>query len=174
MRVARRWLRAGESVHAVTRSDNRAEEFRQLGITPIVADVTDAKHLPALPSVDTVLYAVGFDRTSGHDRRSVYVDGLANMLAALPAESDRIIYISSTSVYGQNNGETVDETSASEPATDGVALVWPPKRRCAGIRLARGPRFCVAPGCMVPGDCHNANGSAAVGRFRHGVTPTST
>ncbi len=119
MRAARRWLDAGESVHAVTRRDARAQEFTDLGLTPLVADVTDPKGMPDLPAVETVLYAVGFDRNAGYDRRSVYVNGLANVLAALPAETQRIIYISSTSVYGQSEGEMVDEDSACRPTTEG-------------------------------------------------------
>lgn len=119
MRVAQHWRDMGETVHAVTRSDERAEEFRRRGIVPIVADVTNPDQIPALPAVETVLYAVGFDRTAPHDRRAVYVTGLANMLAALDRDSGQIIYISSTSVYGQNAGETVDEQSACAPMTDG-------------------------------------------------------
>ena len=39
--------------------------------------------LAGLPNVETVLYAVGRDRESGHSQRAVYVDGLANVLSRL-------------------------------------------------------------------------------------------
>jgi uncharacterized protein YbjT (DUF2867 family) len=61
-RVARRWLAQGETVYAVTRSAERAVAWNQLGLRPIVADIT-ANAVPVLPSdIDTVLFAVGYDR----------------------------------------------------------------------------------------------------------------
>ncbi|HTU24553.1 MAG TPA: SDR family oxidoreductase [Pirellulales bacterium] len=118
-RVARRWLSAGETVFAVTRSAARAEDFRREGITPLVADVLRPASLTGLPVADTVLYAVGYDRTAGESIERVYVDGLAAVLTALPAATGRFIYISSTGVYGQATGERVDEASLCQPTRDG-------------------------------------------------------
>ena len=39
-RVAKHWLDAGQSVAAVTRSPDRAEELKQHGIQSLVADIT--------------------------------------------------------------------------------------------------------------------------------------
>jgi nucleoside-diphosphate-sugar epimerase len=47
--------------------------------------------------------------------REVYVDGLKNVLAKIAPGTSRFLYISSTSVYGQKNGEWVDESSACQP-----------------------------------------------------------
>jgi nucleoside-diphosphate-sugar epimerase len=49
--------------------------------------------------------------------REVYIEGLKNVLGALP-EPRRWIHISSTSVYGQCQGEEVDETAKTEPADE--------------------------------------------------------
>ena len=114
-RAANRWLGAGEQVYAVTRSAARAEDLKQPGIEPIVADVTDRASLARLPAVDTVLYAVGFDRSAGKPMQEVYVDGLRNVLDALPDAVRRIVYISSTSVYSQGGGVWVDERSETRP-----------------------------------------------------------
>jgi len=116
--VARRWLAAGHQVAALTRS--RADELRAIGIEPVLGDVTD----PALrlPAADTVVYAVGLDRSSGKPMREVYVGGLANVLAALP-DFRRFIYVSSTSVYGQTGGEWVDESSQTGPAEESGQVV---------------------------------------------------
>lgn len=113
--MARRWLEAGDDVHAVTRSMARAEELRSEGIRPYVADVTQPRSLEGLPVADTVLYAIGFDRTAGRTMQEVYVDGLKSALDALPDTTGRLIYISSTSVYAQQDGEWVDEASPTEP-----------------------------------------------------------
>ena len=117
-RVAAEWLRQGSAVAALTRSPERAAELRDAGIAPLIGDVTRSDSLDALPAAGTVLYAVGFDRTAGHARRAVSVDGLANVLRMLGPRAERWIHISSTSVYGQTAGEVVDETSPTEPAQE--------------------------------------------------------
>ena len=116
--VARRWLAAGHTVAALTRS--RADELRSLGVEPVVGDVTDPGL--RLPAADTVLYAVGLDRSAGKSMREVYVDGLANALNALPPVR-RIVYVSSTSVYGQTDGGWVDEAAPTEPAEESGRIV---------------------------------------------------
>jgi nucleoside-diphosphate-sugar epimerase len=61
--VARLWLAEGERVAALTRS--RVDELRSLGIEPIVGDVTEPASL-RLPAADTVVYAVGLDRSPNY------------------------------------------------------------------------------------------------------------
>ncbi len=119
LRTAKRWLEAGMSVAATTRSKERAEEFSAIGIQPIVADVTNPTSLEGLPQADSVLHCVGFDRSAAPNKREVYVAGLANVLSAVAGKSSRLIHISSTSVYGQHNGESVNESSVCEPNSEG-------------------------------------------------------
>ena len=118
-RVARRWVDQGALVHAVTRSHERADQMRSLGIRPIVADIMRPPTLSSLPAVDVVVYAVGYDRHSGWTRYDVYIDGLRNLLDALPSSVERLIYISSTGVYGQIDGSWVDEQSRCQPTREG-------------------------------------------------------
>lgn len=117
-RVAERWLNAGHNVAALTRTDDNAAELRDAGIEPIIGDVTQPATLTELPQAETVLYAVGFDRNAGPSMREVYVDGLRNVLNHLPETVSRFLYTSSTSVYGQNAGEWVDEDSPCEPTRE--------------------------------------------------------
>jgi nucleoside-diphosphate-sugar epimerase len=116
-RVAAAWVARGHRVFGTTRTVEGFGELRQLGVEPLQADVLDPKSLHSLPAVETVLHCVGLDRKAGVSRRSVYVDGLANVLDAIVAPK-RFLYVSSTSVYGQTQGEEVDETAATEPADD--------------------------------------------------------
>lgn len=117
-RVAARWIARGKTVQAVTRSEANAGELRSIGILAFLGDVMLPETLPEFREVDTVLYAVGLDRRSGRSQREVYVDGLSNVLDRLaPANVRRFVYVSSTSVYGQNAGEWVDEESPCEPST---------------------------------------------------------
>jgi len=121
-RVARRWRDAGHDVVVVTRSRERADQFQREGYATIVADVTRPESLNNLPSAETALFAVGFDRsagTSGPSIEVVYAGGIRNVLAALPSGVGRFIYISTTGVYGPAGGYWVDEATPPDPRREG-------------------------------------------------------
>ncbi len=117
-RVAREWLRHGDEVSVLTRSTANAERFASWGLKPILGDVLDPASLRKLPNAETVLYAVGFDRTAQASKRAVYVDGLSNVLREVGPRCERFLYVSSTSVYGQDAGEQVDESSPTMPTEE--------------------------------------------------------
>jgi nucleoside-diphosphate-sugar epimerase len=54
--------------------------------------------------------------------REVFVTGLHNVLRSLPPPR-RIVYVSSTGVYGQQDGGEVDESSPTEPAEESGQVV---------------------------------------------------
>jgi nucleoside-diphosphate-sugar epimerase len=109
-RVASLWRQQNRHVFAATRNPGNLPP----DVDPILCDVLQPASLRTLPQVETVLYAIGFDRTSGASMHAVYVDGLTNALTHLPAPK-RFLYISSSSVYGQTDGGWVDESSPTEP-----------------------------------------------------------
>ncbi len=121
-RVAVAWRDAGHDVTVLTRSAAHADRFRTARFEAVIGDVTDSNSLSQLPAADTVLYAVGFDRAAGPSMREVYVEGLRNALRALAGSVGRFIYISSSSVYGQSQGETIDESSLCEPSQPGGVI----------------------------------------------------
>ena len=114
-RVAAAWVDAGDTVHALTRTETHAQQLADIGVQPILGDVTHPQSLQNLPECDTVLHAVGFDRKAEPSKREVYVDGLQHVLDRMSSRCDRFLHVSSTSVYGQQNGEDVDENSPCEP-----------------------------------------------------------
>lgn len=114
-RVARRWVAAGDRVAALTRSAETADKLRAEGVEPYLGDVLQADSLSQLPAVDTVLWAVGWDRSSGRSQQEVYCGGLENGLRQLAGRCSRFVYVSSSSVYGQSAGEWVDEDSPCHP-----------------------------------------------------------
>jgi nucleoside-diphosphate-sugar epimerase len=122
-RVATTWRSQGWQVSALTRTNHNATELAALGIEPIVGDVVSAETLQALPAADVVLYAVGYDRQAANSKRDVSVRGVANVLEKLAPSLRRLLYISSTSVYGQDGGEWVDETSETNPAGEDGQIV---------------------------------------------------
>jgi nucleoside-diphosphate-sugar epimerase len=90
-------------------------------------DVTDPDSLRHLPSVsgvcgtplDSLLYAIGYDRTGRPDIHAVYAGGLKNVLASLPPSVNRVVYISTTGVYGSAGGDRVDESTPPDPHREG-------------------------------------------------------
>lgn len=90
-------------------------------IIPIGADLTQPDSLRALPETqpDAVCYIAtpgGFNDAS---YRAAYVDGLNNLLRQLEAgkhRPERMIFVSSTSVYGITDGRWVDESSDAVPS----------------------------------------------------------
>ena len=108
-------LKDDERVFGTVRSPSRAADLAGLGIEPVIADVLQPDSLRDLPSADRVFYCVGFDRSAGAAMRAVYVDGLRSVLDHLRPSTERIVYASSTGVYGQTSGEWVDEDSPTVP-----------------------------------------------------------
>jgi nucleoside-diphosphate-sugar epimerase len=89
------------------------------GVQPIEADLAVAKTLRDLPAeLDFVVYSASPGGSDDALYRTAYVEGLARLLEALAAQRQnprRIFLLSSTSVYGQEKGEWVDEDSPTEP-----------------------------------------------------------
>jgi len=143
-RVAKRWLEVGDTVFAVTRSTGRTAELEQAGVVPLVADIHDHSTLAILPTVDTVLYAVGFDRSGSQSIRNVFVDALGNVLSNVcGGKCSRFIYISSTGVYGQEDGQWVDEESPCQPVREGGLACLDAENLLLreGVPLPDGPAF---------------------------------
>ncbi|HZL90043.1 MAG TPA: SDR family oxidoreductase, partial [Pirellulaceae bacterium] len=121
-RVAGLWQQRGDVVYAVTRAATRAESLRREGIRPLIADITAAfptgeRFWPA--EIDTVLYAVGYDRGSAASIHDVYVGGLGKVLDGLTDSVKRLIYVSSVGVYGDAGGDWVDEEAPCRPIREG-------------------------------------------------------
>jgi nucleoside-diphosphate-sugar epimerase len=112
----------GERVLGTVRSQRRAAEISGLGIEPVIADVLKPDSLRALPAADRIFYCVGFDRAAGASMKDVYVDGLTYVLRCLPPSLKRLVYASSTGVYGQSDQEWVDEDSLARPRNESGAV----------------------------------------------------
>ena len=92
------------------------------------ADVTTPDSLPFLDDhrYDVVLYILAAAAFNAADYRAAYVTGVENKLKSLEdnnQELKRFIFVSSTGVYHQNNGETVNEDSPTEPSNFNGQLV---------------------------------------------------
>jgi nucleoside-diphosphate-sugar epimerase len=136
LRVARLWVAASHTVFAVTRTEQRAAEIAAAGVQPIIGDLLGTTPLVAPQAVDTVLFAVGYNRSGGHSIHDLYVGGLARAIDWTPQSVDRFLYISSTGVYGQSSGEEVDESSPCEPTREGGTACLAAERLLSRSRVS--------------------------------------
>ncbi len=85
----------------------------------VAADLCEPGSLDALPhGLQAVVYAASATGFSDEAYRAAYVDGVRNLLDALVRRNQaprRIVFTSSTAVYGQQEGEWVDEDSVPAP-----------------------------------------------------------
>lgn len=125
-RVARRWLGRGDRVVAVTRSPARADVLEAAGIEPLILDVTAERpgwerlFSERGPGVATIFWAVGFDRSAGASYHAVHVAGLGKLLAAAVGSGSRprVIFSSSTGVWGDERGGIVSEATPPDPSRE--------------------------------------------------------
>ena len=88
-----------------------------IATTRATYDITDAGKLAAAPELhgaDVVISAVSSRRGGEDVYREVYLNGMRNILAHLHAR--HVLFVSSTSVYGQNDGSWATEESPADPA----------------------------------------------------------
>jgi len=93
------------------------------GVNRIEADLAVGASLRDLPgALDKVVYCAGPGGPDDAHYRTAYVEGLSRLVEALEQQAQRpqrIIFVSSTSVFAQTNGAWVDESSATEPRAHG-------------------------------------------------------
>ncbi|PMR74763.1 NAD-dependent epimerase/dehydratase family protein [Billgrantia endophytica] len=116
MVLARELMAAGHRVIGARRSVSALEGS---GIEPLLLDLSDEAALEKLPDADFVVYTPSADRFEEAAYRAAYLDGLKAVLSLYEGRKSapqRILFVSSTSVYGQKEGELVDEESLAEAA----------------------------------------------------------
>jgi nucleoside-diphosphate-sugar epimerase len=127
LELGRRLDAAGHDVLGVRRSDAGRDAIRDAGLDAARADVTDPASLAGLPETDWVVFAVSAGRGGADAARAVYRDGLRNAVAAYAAHDDppeRLLYTSSTGVYGDHDGAWVEEETPPVPDSErGAVLV---------------------------------------------------
>lgn len=111
-RLARQLRAEGRPVTGLVRSSVSAAELEVLGVMPLHIDL-DAERIPALPVAGAETYYFAPPPAEGTtDPR------LARCLAAFgAARPTRIVYISTSGVYGDCQGAWIDETCPLHPAT---------------------------------------------------------
>jgi nucleoside-diphosphate-sugar epimerase len=114
-----RQLAPRHEVVGVRRSNLDAVEAT--GAEAVTADVTDPDALDAVPDLDALVFAASSGGRGADAAREVFVEGLETAIdhfAARADPPDRLVYTSSTGVYGDHDGDWVDEETPLDPTTD--------------------------------------------------------
>lgn len=138
-RLARLLAAEGHEVWALKR-----HPAELAGVRVLLADVTRPETLAALPDgLDALVVALAPGESGAAAYERVYVEGTRNLLRALAGQAlRRQFWVSSTSVYGEDAGEWIDETTPARPASatgrlllaaeaEARAAPWP----CTVLRL---------------------------------------
>ena len=142
VRTARLLLDEGHSVTGIRRNVAQLPDW----LDSISADVNDRRTLDFLStrSFDIVLYILAASGFNESAYQSAYVNGVTNTLDALGSQLHslkRLVFVSSTSVYHQNDGSLVDENSPTEPVSFNGQLVLEGERTVTAHTNATVVRF---------------------------------
>ena len=144
MRVAR-LLRGRYRLLALTSNIARREELRALGVVPLLGNLDDPATIGRLAGLaDAVLHLAPPASTGTTDERT------ANLLQALARHGrvQRLVYASTSGVYGNAGGARFDETRAVRPATERARRRVDAERRVRWFGRAFGVRVTVL---RIPG-----------------------
>jgi nucleoside-diphosphate-sugar epimerase len=103
------------TVHGLRRSIARLPE----GVIGVAGDLFHSQAPADWPTtpLDYLVYCATPSARDEHGYRAAYVQGLRHVLSWLKQQGQqpkRLIFVSSSSVYGQQQGEWIDETSATQ------------------------------------------------------------
>ena len=121
LELGRQLRKRGHDVVGVRRSEEGIEAVEAADLDPIQADVTDSDSLDSVPDVDALVYLVSSGGGGIDAARRAYIEGPRTVIEAFEGRSDppdRLLYASSTGVYGDHGGGWVDESTPLDPQTD--------------------------------------------------------
>jgi nucleoside-diphosphate-sugar epimerase len=116
-----RQLSADHDVVGVRRSESGIEAVEAAGLEAVEADVTDLDALGRVPDADWVVFAASSGGRGADRAREVYVEGQRRAVDAFGDRDDppeRYVYTSSTGVYGDHDGDWVNEETSIDPTTE--------------------------------------------------------
>jgi nucleoside-diphosphate-sugar epimerase len=121
LELGRQLTEAGHDVVGVRRSDSGCEAIEAAGFEPVQADLTDRAAVDALPDADWLVFAASSGGRGPDAARRIYVEALRAVIDSYgqrESPPDRLVYTSSTGVYGDHDGEWVTESTPLDPTTD--------------------------------------------------------
>ncbi|BDG07329.1 NAD-dependent epimerase/dehydratase family protein [Anaeromyxobacter paludicola] len=151
--VAAALLARGDRVTGVRRDPARAAALAPLGVAPLAADLTDPAALERLPGDVDAVVACQSARADGEGPyRDAYVRSNETLLALARRRPLRaFVYTGSTGVFGQRDGEDVDETTPPDPRSPGAEVLVQAERLVLGAAPGVPARLVRLSGLYGPG-----------------------
>lgn len=114
-RVARLWSARGMDVSALARTPTAQAQLTSLGMTSVLGDLDDPTSLAHLPLCNRLVYYLAPPPEQGiaDPRMAAFCEALAN-----GEKPWKIVYMSTSGVYGDCGGALVDESAPLRPLTD--------------------------------------------------------
>ncbi|HEU0230564.1 MAG TPA: SDR family oxidoreductase [Burkholderiaceae bacterium] len=133
LRIARRLAAQGDQVWGLRRQPPAGDTD---GIRWIAADLTRPNTLTVIPSaISHVIYAPSPDARDESAYRHVFVNGLDNLFDQLDhATLQRVVFLSSSAVYGDQGDEWVDEDTPVQPKGFNGRILVEAEKRLAAIQ----------------------------------------
>jgi nucleoside-diphosphate-sugar epimerase len=120
LELGRQFRAAGHEPIGVRRSEDGLDAIESAGFRGVRADITDEADLASIPDVDALVFAASSGGRGADAAREVYVGGLRTAIEVFgrrESPPDRLVYTSSTGVYGDQGGDRVDEETPLDPGT---------------------------------------------------------
>jgi nucleoside-diphosphate-sugar epimerase len=136
-----RQLLPERDVWGVRRSESGLDAVEQAGIEPVRADLTEKDSLEAVPDVDRVIFAASAGGRDAAAAREAYVEGLTSAIESFrerESSPERFVYTGSAGVYGDFDGEEVDEETGIDPATERQEILLEAERRALELTAEYG------------------------------------
>jgi nucleoside-diphosphate-sugar epimerase len=133
----------------LTLSEDSAVRLRSNGLKVVAADIRDSNFVENLEtkSFSLVIHCASSGRGGSNSYEAVFEKGTTNLFATL--QISHFLFVSSTSVYGQADGSTVDERSPAEPERPTGKIL----RETEALVLNRGGTVARLAGIYGPGRC---------------------
>jgi dihydroflavonol-4-reductase len=178
--LVRKLRERGDEVVALVRSPEKAGELKQLGVQLVEGDLTAVDAIRrGVEGADAAIhgaaiYKVGIPKSQHEEMYETNVRGTERVLdAAIQAGVPRIVYVSTVNVFGNTNGETVDETY-ERPQNGYLSYYDQTKYESHQVALDRirkgAPIVIVQPGGVYGPNDHSEIGNM-IDQFRSGKLP---
>ncbi len=147
--LARNLASSGWETHAITASETSTANLHEESFPAYAVDISDQASFGRLVvrRFDVVIHCASSGRGDPGKYVEVFLAGTRNLLSHL--KHGRLIFTSSTSVYAQTDGSTVDETSPAEPLRETGRIL----RQAEELVLASGGAVARLAGLYGPGRC---------------------
>jgi nucleoside-diphosphate-sugar epimerase len=147
--LARNLASCGWETHAITASETSAAKLHNEPFAAYAVDISDKTSFGCLAEnhFDVVIHCASSGRGGASSYAAVFLGGIQNLMATL--NYGRLIFTSSTSVYAQTDGSTVDETSPADPTRETGQLL----RKTEDLVLAGNGVVARLAGLYGPGRC---------------------